>query len=88
LEEKAQGFLSEEKEVTSVEEVLEGAKDILAETFSDEPSYRQYIRDLTFKQGKVVSTVKKAEKDEKEVYACTMSMKKPYLGSFLTGSWL
>ncbi|MCG1024011.1 Tex family protein [Sutcliffiella horikoshii] len=69
LEEKAQNFLSEEKEVTSIEEVLEGAKDILAETFSDEPSYRQYIRDLTFKQGKVVSTVKKAEKDEKEVYA-------------------
>ncbi|MCM3620005.1 RNA-binding transcriptional accessory protein [Sutcliffiella horikoshii] len=69
LEDKAQGFLSEEKEVTSIEEVLEGAKDILAETFSDEPSFRQYIRDLTFKQGKLVSTVKKAEKDEKEVFA-------------------
>ena len=69
LEEKAQGFLSEEKEVTSIEEVFEGAKDILAETFSDDPSFRQYIRDLTFKQGKLVSTVKKAEKDEKEVFA-------------------
>jgi uncharacterized protein len=69
LEEKAADFLSEEKEVTTVEEVLEGAKDILAETFSDEPTYRQYIRDVTFKQGKVVSAVKKAEKDEKEVFA-------------------
>ncbi|WP_404447292.1 RNA-binding transcriptional accessory protein [Sutcliffiella horikoshii] len=69
LEEKAAGFLSEEKEVATVEEVLEGAKDILAETFSDEPTYRQYIRDVTYKQGKVVSAVKKAEKDEKEVFA-------------------
>ncbi|TYS63421.1 RNA-binding transcriptional accessory protein [Sutcliffiella horikoshii] len=69
LEEKAADFLSEEKEVATVEEVLEGAKDILAETFSDEPAYRQYIRDVTFKQGKVVSAVKKAEKDEKEVFA-------------------
>ncbi|NLP51471.1 Tex family protein [Bacillus sp. RO1] len=69
LEEKAADFLSEEKEVATIEEVLEGAKDILAETFSDEPTYRQYIRDVTFKQGKVVSAVKKAEKDEKEVFA-------------------
>ncbi|WP_226683748.1 Tex family protein [Sutcliffiella horikoshii] len=69
LEEKARDFLSEEKEVATVEEVLEGAKDILAETFSDEPTYRQYIRDVTYKQGKVVSAVKKAEKDEKEVFA-------------------
>ncbi|WP_404430450.1 Tex family protein [Sutcliffiella horikoshii] len=69
LEEKARDFLSEEKEVATVEEVLEGAKDILAETFSDEPTYRQYIRDVTYKQGKVISAVKKAEKDEKEVFA-------------------
>ncbi|MGD6782321.1 Tex family protein [Sutcliffiella horikoshii] len=69
LEEKAAEFFSEEKEVSTVEEVLEGAKDILAETFSDEPTYRQYIRDVTYKQGKVVSAVKKAEKDEKEVFA-------------------
>ncbi|CAG9623384.1 Protein YhgF [Sutcliffiella rhizosphaerae] len=69
LEARAQDFLSEEKEVTTVEEVMEGAKDILAESFSDEPSYRQYIRDLTFKQGKILSVVKKEEKDEKEVYA-------------------
>ncbi len=69
LEEKAADFLSEEKEVATVKEVLEGAKDILAETFSDEPTYRQYIRNVTYKQGKVVSAVKKAEKDEKEVFA-------------------
>jgi uncharacterized protein len=69
LEEKANEFLSEEKEVTTIEEVMGGAKDILAETFSDEPAYRQYIRDFTYKQGKVVSVVKKEEKDEKQVFA-------------------
>ncbi|QFT87363.1 30S ribosomal protein S1 [Bacillus sp. THAF10] len=69
LDEKAKEFLSEEVEVNTVEDVLAGAKDILAEMFSDEPAYRQYIRDITYKQGTVVSSVKNEEKDEKQVYA-------------------
>ncbi|MCA1321712.1 RNA-binding transcriptional accessory protein [Bacillus tianshenii] len=77
LEEKAQEFLSEEKEVSTVEEVLVGAKDIIAEMVSDEAAYRQYIRDLTFKQGKIVSVVKSEEKDEKEVFAMYYEYEEP-----------
>ena len=49
LEEDAKAFLSEEKEVLTVEDALNGARDILAEAISDEADYRIHIRDLTMK---------------------------------------
>ncbi|MDY3086400.1 MAG: Tex family protein [Blautia sp.] len=61
LEEEAQAFLSEEKEVTSVEEAIAGAKDILAERISDEADYRIRIRDLTTKKGTISSVAKDPE---------------------------
>ena len=61
LEKAAGEFVSEEKEVASIEEAIEGAKDILAEQISDEADYRVYIRDLTIKKGLLTS----AAKDEK-----------------------
>lgn len=60
-EEAAKDYLSEEKEVKTVEEAIAGAKDILAEVISDEADYRIYIRNLTVKQGKVTSVAKDAE---------------------------
>lgn len=61
LEEEAKAFLSEEKGVLTVQEAVDGAKDIIAEAISDEADYRIYIRKLTVKEGKIVS----AAKDEK-----------------------
>ena len=58
LEEEAQAFLSEEKEVTSVEQAIAGAKDILAERISDDADYRIRIRDLTTKKGTISSVAK------------------------------
>ena len=58
LEEEAQALLSEEKEVTSVEQAIAGAKDILAERISDEADYRIRIRDLTTKKGTISSVAK------------------------------
>lgn len=58
LEEEATPYLSEEKEVHTVEEALAGAKDILAEHISDEADYRIRIREMTAKHGKVVSVAK------------------------------
>ncbi|CRZ35455.1 uncharacterized protein DFR55_13413 [Herbinix hemicellulosilytica] len=51
-------FLSEEKEVNTVEEAIAGALDILAEEVSDEAEYRSYIRDITIKEGKIISQAK------------------------------
>lgn len=65
---EAEGYLSEEHELTSVDDVLTGVNDILAERISDEPAYREYIRDETMKRGAIHTEAKKAEKDEKKVY--------------------
>ena len=66
LEEAAAEYISEEKEVASAEEAIEGAKDIFAESISDEADYRIYIRDLTTKQGKITSVAK--DEEEQSVY--------------------
>jgi len=54
----AEAFLSEEKEVSTVEEAIAGAMDIIAEDISDQADYRIYIRDLTMKEGIITSTAK------------------------------
>lgn len=61
LEEEAKAFLDEEKGVATVEEALQGAKDIIAEIISDEADYRIYIREVTFDEGKIISNVKDAK---------------------------
>lgn len=56
--ELAEAYLSEEKEVNTVEEAISGAMDILAEEVSDQAEYRSYIREATIKEGKLVSVAK------------------------------
>ena len=68
LLEDARAFVSEEKEVTSPKQALEMAMDILAEEISEEAKYRTYIRNLTFQEGKIVTSLKEKENDEKAVY--------------------
>ncbi len=61
LEEEAAKYIDEEKEVKTVQEAVQGAKDIIAESISDEADYRMYIRGITMEEGKIVS----AARDEK-----------------------
>lgn len=68
IEEKASEFLSDELEVHSIEEVINGAKDIIAEWVSDDADSRKWIRSETAKAGLVEASVKDMEKDEKKVY--------------------
>ncbi|MYL58443.1 S1 RNA-binding domain-containing protein [Virgibacillus halodenitrificans] len=65
---EAEKFISEEHELQSMEDVLAGVNDIIAEWISDAPEYREYIREETFKRGSINSELKAAEKDEKSVY--------------------
>lgn len=58
IEEIAASYISEEKEVNSTEEAIEGAKDIIAEIISDNAEYRMYIRNITLEEGKIVSSAK------------------------------
>ena len=61
LEETAKAYLSEEKEVKTVEEAIAGAQDIIAESISDEADYRSWIRNTTARKGKVISAAKDPE---------------------------
>ena len=60
---EAEKYLSEEKEVCSVEEALNYAKDILAEEFSENASYREWIRNKTMELGSISSSKKETEEN-------------------------
>ncbi|MCM3164843.1 Tex family protein [Metabacillus litoralis] len=74
---KAKEFINEEKGVTTVEEAIQGAQDIVAEQISDQPKYRQWIRELTFRKGYISSVAKDEEKDEKNVYEMYYEYEEP-----------
>ncbi len=74
---EARKYINEEKEVMSAEEALEGAKNILAERISDEPEYRKWIRQETFKRGTLKSAAKDAEADEKKIYEMYYEYEEP-----------
>ncbi len=75
VEETAKAYLSEEKEVKTVQDAIAGAKDIIAEYISDEADYRIYIRNLTMKEGKILSAAKDAE--ESSVYEMYYAFEEP-----------
>ena len=56
--EEAAKYISEEKEVKTAKDALQGAMDIIAESISDEADYRTYIREITIQEGKLTSTAK------------------------------
>ena len=58
LEEEAEAYVSEEKEVPTAKDAIQGAMDILAEAISDEADYRIRIRELTMKEGMINSVAK------------------------------
>lgn len=68
VEAEAQKYINEEKELTTIEDVLSGAHEIMAETISDEPKYRQWLRNFAERTGVLVTEGKQVEKDEKKVY--------------------
>ena len=58
--EEAVAFVNAEKEVATAEEALAGAKDIVAELISEEADYRIRIREMTTKNGILLSSAKDA----------------------------
>lgn len=66
IEELASEYINEELEVSSWEDALAGAMDILAERISDDPEITADIREYTQSHGVIVSEA--ADKEEKSVY--------------------
>lgn len=63
--------------VATVEDAIAGAQDILAERFADEASIREELRKLARREGKIVSTVKNADSDEKQVFEMYYEYEEP-----------
>ena len=61
LEKTAEQYVSEEKDVRTPEEAIQGAADIIAESISDNADYRAWIRNATAKKGKIISAAKDPE---------------------------
>ena len=66
LQEIAAEYISEEKEVKTVEEAIQGALDIIAEMISDNPEYRKLIKQIVYSKGIIKTTATKPE--EKSAY--------------------
>ena len=82
LSEKAKSFINPEKGVKTVEEALQGAKDILAEEFSDNPDFYLYAKTYIQKSGKVEAKETKEDVDQKYLnyasFSVPVSKIKPY----------
>ena len=72
---EAAKYVSDEKEVKTPEEALQGAQDIIAEMISDDADHRLYIRNITVEEGIVTGTAK----DEKaqSVYEMYYNFEEP-----------
>ncbi len=60
IDEKAKEYLSDE--VETVEDAINGAKDIIAETISDDPDFRKQIKRLYYRDGIIETVASKPEK--------------------------
>ena len=75
---EAQKYLTEE--VTSVEEALQGAMDIIAEIISDDPKARMRLRTYFERNAQLTSQIKKDAQDEKKVYQDYYAYETPLKG--------
>ena len=82
LEETAKEYItagkegvSEEKEVKTAQDAIQGALDIIAESISDNADYRSHIRKVTMQKGKILSAAKDA--DAESVYEMYYEFEEP-----------
>lgn len=77
VEEKAMTFLNPKKEINEVKDCLAGAHEIIAEIISDEPSYREWLRDFVWQNGIFSTTEKDKTLDETSVYEMYYDFNEP-----------
>lgn len=66
IDELAAPFINDELEVTTIEDAINGAKDIIAEIISDDAGYRENIRNMNLKKGIISSEA--ADPEDQTVY--------------------
>ena len=68
LNEEALKYVDEEKGVSTSEDALNGALDIIAEIISDEAKFRKYLRELVMREGTIESKGSSEESTPYEMY--------------------
>ncbi|UUV97927.1 Tex family protein [Vagococcus luciliae] len=76
VEDEAAKYVVNE-EIKTSEEALSGAHEIIAEVISDEPSYREWLRNMTKQTGLYTTKVKDKSLDEKSVYEMYYDFSEP-----------
>ncbi|GEP79887.1 S1 RNA-binding protein [Staphylococcus carnosus] len=71
----AEQFINDE--ITTVQESLSGAQDIIAEWISDNPKYRNKILNDTLKRGLITTQKKKKAEDEKQTFEMYYDFSEP-----------
>ena len=71
---EAEKYVNPEKEVPDAESALAGARDILAETVSDDADIRKALREMLMREGVLAA---KAAKDEDSVYSMYYDFREP-----------
>ena len=73
-EKEAEKYIDTEKEVPDAESALAGARDILAETVSDDADVRRELREMMTREGVLVT---RAAKEEESVYSMYYDFREP-----------
>lgn len=73
----AKKFINEEKNITTVEEALTGARDIIAERIADDAKIRDLVRKLAWTDGQLTSSMRKGAQDERGVYEMYYGYEEP-----------
>lgn len=73
----ASEYIDVTKEVHSTEDVLAGAHEIIAEMISDEPSYREWLRNMMKKTGIFRAVEKDKSLDEKQIFSMYYDFSEP-----------
>ncbi|OEG00253.1 RNA-binding transcriptional accessory protein [Vulcanibacillus modesticaldus] len=73
--ELAQKYISKEYELSTVDEVIQGGQDIIAEMISDDPVVREWVRNETFNRG--IIRVQAKDSDKESVYEMYYDYQEP-----------
>jgi len=68
IEDEAKKYINEEKEISTKEEAIDGAKDIIAEMVSDNAEFRKSLRFILFNEGLLTTKLRRNAEDSRKTY--------------------
>lgn len=76
-ENMATSYINDDMNISSIEEALAGARDIIAERIADDATLREVVRKLAWSDGNMASSIRKGAEDERGVYEMYYEYEEP-----------